>query len=79
MNNSTLDFTKIRKRQEFFRLRQFRKTVIEYESKLRKLVDFVLELANSKEYLCSKFEEGLSLKIREKMLVFGSQSYKEVV
>ena len=26
-----------------------------------------------------KFKEGLSLEIREKMLVFGNQSYKEVV
>ena len=29
--------------------------------------------------MCSKFKEGLSLEIREKMSVFGSQNYKEVV
>ena len=29
--------------------------------------------------LCSKFEEGLILKIWEKMFMFGSQSYKEIV
>ena len=36
-------------------------------------------MAGSEEYLCSKFEEGLNLEIREKMSVFGSQNYKEVV
>ena len=72
-------FHRDQKRQEFFRLRQFGKTVAEYDSELRELADFVPELANSEEYLCSKFEEGLSLEIREKMSVFGSQNYKEVV
>ena len=60
-------------------MRQFRKTVTEYESELRELADFVLKLANSEEYLYSKFEEGLSLKIREKMSITGSQNYKKVV
>ena len=46
---------------------------------LREFVEFVPELANSVEYLCSKFEKGLTLKIREKMSVSGSKSYKEVV
>ena len=55
------------------------KTITEYETKLRKLAEFVPELANSKEYLCSKFEEGLTLEIREKMSIFDSQSYKKVV
>ena len=49
--------------QEFFRLRQFGKTITKYELELRELADFVPKLANSKEYLCSKFEEGLSLEI----------------
>ena len=56
-------FLKDQKRKEFFRLRQFGKTVAEYELELRELADFVLELANSEEHLCSKFEEGLSLEI----------------
>ena len=43
------------------------------------LAEFILELANFEEYLCSKFEERLSLEIREKMSVLGSPSYKEVV
>ena len=51
----------------------------EYESELRELADFVPEFANSEEYMCSKFEEGLSLEIREKMSVSGSQNYKEVI
>ena len=46
---------------------------------MRELAEFVPELANSKEYLCSKFEEGLTLEIREKMFVSSGQSYKEVV
>ena len=46
--------------------------VTEYKSKLRELAEFVLELANFKEYLCSKFENGLTLEIREKMPVLGS-------
>ena len=53
--------------------------MIKYEAKLRELSKFVLELANSEEYLCSKFEEGLSLEIRKKMSITETQSYKEVV
>ena len=51
----------------------------EYETKLRELTEFVLKVAGSEEYLCSKFEEGLNFEIREKMYVFESQNYKEVV
>ena len=36
-------------------------------------------MAGFGEYLCSKFEKGLNLKIQEKMSVSGSQSYKEMV
>ena len=46
---------------------------------MRELAEFVPELANSKEYLCSKFDERLSVKIKEKMSVTSSQSYKKVV
>ena len=46
---------------------------------MRELAKFVPELANFEEYLCSKFEEELSLEIRKNMYVSGSQSYKEVV
>ena len=56
-------FHKDQKRQEFFWLRQLGKTVTKYESELRELVEFVLGLANSEEYLCSTFQEGLSLEI----------------
>ena len=34
-------------------------------TKLRKLYEFVFELANFEGYLYSKFEKGLSLEIRE--------------
>ena len=67
------------KRQEFFRLRQFGKTIIEYEAELRNYTEFVPKMVNFEEYLCSEFEEGLTLKIWEKMSVLSSQSYKEVV
>ena len=60
-------------------MKQFGKTVTEYEIELRELDKFIPKLANSEEYLCSKFEEGLTLEIREKMSVLDSQSYKEVV
>ena len=50
-----------------------------YETELRELVEFVPEVTGSEEYLCSKFEKGLNLEIREKVSVFGSQNYKEVV
>ena len=53
--------------------------MIEYETELRQLAEFVPEMARSEEYLCSKFEEGLNLEIREKMSVSGGQNYKEVV
>ena len=43
--------------------------VIEYETKLRELAEFVLEFANLEEYICSKLEKGLTLKIQEKMSV----------
>ena len=72
-------FHKDQKRQEFFRLKQFGRSIIEYETELRELAEFVLELANFKEYLCSKFEEGLTLEIRKKMSISGSQSYKKIV
>ena len=39
---------------------------------LGELVEFGPELANSKEYLCSKFEEGLTLEIRENMSIIGT-------
>ena len=37
--------------------------IIEHETESRELVDFVLKLANFEKYLCSKFEEGLTLEI----------------
>ena len=67
------------KRQEFFRLSQLERTVAEYETELRELAEFVLEVINFEDYLFSKFEEGLNLEVREKMSVSGNQSYKKVV
>ena len=46
---------------------------------MRELYEFVPELSNSEEYLCSKFEEDLTLEIREKIFVSGGQSYKEII
>ena len=56
-------FHRDQKRQEFFRLRQLGKSVMEYETELRELAEFVPEMASSEEYLCFKFEEGLNLEI----------------
>ena len=53
--------------------------MIEYDTKLKELSEFVLELANIKEYLCFNFEEVLSLEIKEKMSISRTQSYNEVV
>ena len=50
-----------------------------YETELRELSKFILELANFEEYLHSKFERSLSLEIREKMSIIGTQSYKKVI
>ena len=46
---------------------------------MKERAEFVLELANFEEYLCSKFEEGLTLEIREKMSISGGQSYKKII
>ena len=46
--------------------------VTKYETELKELEEFVHEVANSEEYLCSKFEEGLNLEVREKMSIFGN-------
>ena len=72
-------FHRDQKRQEFFRLKQFGRSVIEYEIELRELAKFVPELANYEEYLCSKLKMGLSFEIKKKMSIIGTQSYKEVV
>ena len=72
-------FHRDQKRQEFFRLKQFGKTITKYETELRELAEFVPELASFEEYLCSKFEEGLTLEIREKMSISDGQNYKEIV
>ena len=45
-------FHRDQKRQKFFRLKQFGKTIIEYETKLRESIEFFLELTNSEKYLC---------------------------
>ena len=49
-------FHKDQKRQEFFRLKQFGRSIIEYEIELKELSEFFLELANSEEYLASSLK-----------------------
>ena len=71
MSSITFIFIGI-KRQKNFQLKQFGRSVTKYEIELRELAKFVLKLVNFEEYLCSKFEEVLSLEIREKMSVIGS-------
>ena len=48
-------------------------------TELKELSKFVPELANSEEYLCSKFEKCLPLEIRENISITRIQSYKKVV
>ena len=57
---------------ELKELVEFERSVIEYDNELRELAEFVPELANFEEYLCFKFEEGLSLEIKEKMSITKS-------
>lgn len=51
----------------------------EYEIELKDLANFVPKLASTEEMLCLKFQEGLSLNFREKMVTSSKQSYKEMV
>lgn len=50
------------------------KSVLEYEIKLKDLVNFISELAGTVELLCSKIEEGLSLSIHEKIAITETQT-----
>ena len=59
-------FHKDQKWQEFFRLKKFGRSVIEYETALKELTKFVPKLASLKEYLCFKFKEGLALEIKKR-------------
>ena len=43
-----------------------------YETELKESSKNFLKLPNFEEYLGSKFEEGLSLKIKEKMSIIGT-------
>ncbi|XP_039143934.1 uncharacterized protein LOC120281061 [Dioscorea cayenensis subsp. rotundata] len=72
-------FHREQKRQEFMQLNQGNKSVIEYETELKDLAKFVPELVGSEEVLCSKFEAGFNLSVRERMSVTRNQSFKEVV
>ena len=72
-------FHRDQKQKKFFKLRQLGKSVTEYETELRELAKFVLEVVGFEEYLCLKFKEGLNLEIREKMFVSSNQNYKDVV
>ena len=51
----------------------------EYETELRELSLFVPEMVHDEEALCSKFELGLNLSIREKMSITDSCTYKDVL
>ncbi|KAH7685678.1 Zinc finger CCHC-type protein [Dioscorea alata] len=72
-------FHRDQKRQEYMKLVQGNKAVAEYEAELKELANFVPEIVGGEEALCSKFEAGLNLSIRERMAVTGNQSFKEVV
>ncbi len=67
------------KRQEFFKLKQGSKTVVEYETELRALSAFAPDYANSAEDMCTRFEEGLRMEIREKLVGTNVERYKDLV
>ena len=70
--NRTIPISTGSKEVRIFKLKQFGRSVTNYEIELRKPAKFVPELANFKEYLCSKFEEGLTLEIQKKMSIIRS-------
>ncbi|KAH7691842.1 Retroviral ribonuclease H protein [Dioscorea alata] len=72
-------FHRDQKRQEFMQLSQGSRSVTEYETELKDLANFVPELVGSEKILCSKFEAGLNLSVRERMAVAGNQSFNEIV
>lgn len=76
---STISISTDQKRQEFMKLIQHGKSVTEYETKLKDLANIVPELVDTEEVLCSKFEVGLNLNIRERMAVIRNQSFEKVV
>ena len=43
---------------------------------MKELAEFVPKMANFEKYLCSKFEKGLTLEIRENMFVLGSHTLR---
>lgn len=55
------------------------KSATDYETELKDLANFVPELVGYDGVFCSKFEAGLNLNVKERMVVSGNQSYKQVV
>lgn len=49
------------------------------DTELKDFENFVPELVDSEEVLCSKFEETLNLNVLKKMIVTKNLSFKEVV
>lgn len=45
---------------------------MDFETELKDIANFVLELVGYKEVLCSKFEAGLNLNVRETMSITGN-------
>ena len=62
-------FYRNQKKQEFTTLTQGSQSVVEYETELKDLATFVLELVGKEEMLSSKFKGGLNLSIRAKMSI----------
>ncbi|WRX10634.1 Retrotransposon gag domain - like 10 [Theobroma cacao] len=67
------------KKREFLSLKQGNLTIEEYETRFNELMLYVPELVRLEQDQANYFEEGLRNEIRERMIMTGKKSYKEVV
>ncbi|WRX28969.1 Retrotransposon gag domain - like 10 [Theobroma cacao] len=67
------------KKREFLNLKQGNMTIEEYETCFNELMSYVPELVRLEQDQVNYFDEGLHNEIRERMIVTGKESYKEVV
>ncbi|EOY14025.1 Gag protease polyprotein, putative [Theobroma cacao] len=67
------------KKREFLSLKQRNMTIEEYETRFNELMSYVPKLVRLEQDQVNYFEEGLCNEIRERMLVTGKESYKEVM
>ncbi|EOX94246.1 Gag protease polyprotein [Theobroma cacao] len=67
------------KKREFLSLKQGKLSIVEYETRFNELMLYAPELVRLEQDQVNYFEKGLRNEIRERMIVTGKESYKEVV